>query len=160
MTVRALSIMQPWAWLIVAGHKDIENRSWPTSFRGPVLIHAGKRLDPDLEDAQDWPWRAIDRPDDFEVGGIVGEAEIVDCVTASASPSASDRNRRTRASHSATSSAAKALSRLIMRTSCRTLLSGDAATEWPTPALGESARTKWGNAFSSSALRRTSASYS
>ncbi len=86
IAMKALSIMQPWAWLIVAGHKDIENRSWPTSFRGPVLIHAGKRLDPDLEDAQDWPWRDIERPDDFEVGGIVGEAEIVDCVTASASP--------------------------------------------------------------------------
>lgn len=84
--VKALSIMQPWAWLIVQGHKDIENRTWPTSYRGPVLIHTGKRLDPDFEDAQDWMWPKIERPDDFEVGGIVGEAEIVGCVTSSRSP--------------------------------------------------------------------------
>lgn len=83
--MKALSIMQPWAWLIVAGHKDIENRSWPTRFRGPVLIHAGKRFDPDYEDGHDWDWPHIEQPCDFDVGGIVGEAEIVDCVQASRS---------------------------------------------------------------------------
>lgn len=84
--MKALSIMQPWAWLIAHGWKDIENRSWPTMFRGPVLIHAGKRLDPDFEDAADWIWPNIERPDDFERGGIVGEAEIVGCVSSSRSP--------------------------------------------------------------------------
>jgi hypothetical protein len=39
--MRTLSIRQPWAWLIVNGHKPVENRDWATSFRGPVLIHAG-----------------------------------------------------------------------------------------------------------------------
>lgn len=82
---QALSIRQPWAWLIVNGFKDIENRSWPTRFRGLVLIHAGLRIDDGFEDSQNWPW-AIERPDDFEFGGIVGQAEIVDCVTASPSP--------------------------------------------------------------------------
>jgi hypothetical protein len=33
-TMKALSIRQPWASLIVAGYKDIENRSWRTSYRG------------------------------------------------------------------------------------------------------------------------------
>lgn len=81
----ALSIMQPWCWLIAAGHKDIENRSWPTRFRGPVLLHAGKRFDgPD--DANEWGWPHIERPEDFDMGGIVGQAEIVDCVTTSRSP--------------------------------------------------------------------------
>ena len=42
-----LSIRQPWAWLIVQGHKDIENRTWRTSVRGRLLIHAGKRVCPD-----------------------------------------------------------------------------------------------------------------
>lgn len=84
--LRALSTRQPWAWLITHGFKDIENRSWPTRFRGRVLIHASLRLDDAFEDVQDWPWPKIERPDDFEVGGIVGEAEIIDCVTASSSP--------------------------------------------------------------------------
>jgi len=41
----ALSIWQPWAWLIANGYKDIENRTWWTKFRGPFLIHASKRMD-------------------------------------------------------------------------------------------------------------------
>ncbi len=38
--LRVLSLRQPWAWLIVNGYKDIENRSWRTNHRGPLLIHA------------------------------------------------------------------------------------------------------------------------
>lgn len=77
--MRALSIMQPWAWLIVAGHKDVENRTWSTAYRGPVLIHAGKRFD--FDPAQGWDWPDIERPAAFDLGGLVGEAEIVGCVT-------------------------------------------------------------------------------
>ena len=42
--MKALSIRQPWAWLIVCGHKPLENRSWPTPYRGPLLIHAAKGM--------------------------------------------------------------------------------------------------------------------
>lgn len=38
----ALSIRQPWAWLILNGWKDIENRDWTTRVRGRILIHAAK----------------------------------------------------------------------------------------------------------------------
>jgi hypothetical protein len=41
----ALSVRQPWAWLIVNGLKDIENRPRRTLHRGPLLIHAGLNLD-------------------------------------------------------------------------------------------------------------------
>lgn len=44
-----LSIRQPWADLIVSGKKDIENRSWPTKFRGSFYIHAGKAKMDELE---------------------------------------------------------------------------------------------------------------
>ncbi len=40
MTV--LSLLQPWASLVVMGHKTIETRSWATAYRGPLLIHASK----------------------------------------------------------------------------------------------------------------------
>ena len=40
----ALSIRQPWAWLIVHGWKDIENRTWRTRVRGRFLIHAAKGM--------------------------------------------------------------------------------------------------------------------
>src|SRR5438105_11911405 len=38
----AVSIRQPWAWLVVMGYKDVENRSWRTNHRGALLIHASK----------------------------------------------------------------------------------------------------------------------
>ena len=44
---QAISIRQPWAWLIVHGWKNIENRMWRTSYRGPVLIHASKGMTQD-----------------------------------------------------------------------------------------------------------------
>ncbi len=68
----ALSIRQPWAHRILHEGKDVENRSWPTRFRGPVLIHAGKGVDP--ED------RAEVKRLGLPLGGIVGVMEIVGCV--------------------------------------------------------------------------------
>jgi hypothetical protein len=41
----ALSVRQPWAWLLVNGIKDVENRSWRTNFRGNLYIHASMNLD-------------------------------------------------------------------------------------------------------------------
>lgn len=40
--MKALSLRQPWAWLVIHGGKRIENRTWPTSFRGRFFIHAAK----------------------------------------------------------------------------------------------------------------------
>jgi hypothetical protein len=45
MTEKALSVRQPWASLIVCGLKSIEVRSWSTSYRGRLYIHAAKSLD-------------------------------------------------------------------------------------------------------------------
>ena len=36
-----LSVQQPWAWSILQGFKRVENRTWGTAHRGPLLIHAG-----------------------------------------------------------------------------------------------------------------------
>ncbi len=41
-----MTVAQPWAWAVVQGYKDVENRSWRTSLRGRFLIHASKKLDP------------------------------------------------------------------------------------------------------------------
>jgi hypothetical protein len=85
--MKALSILQPWAWLIVNGQKDIENRTWGTSFRGQVLIHAGKTYPKrELEDDIEYWGRLypdFPRQRDGMIGGIVGVATIVDCVTKS-----------------------------------------------------------------------------
>jgi ASCH domain len=54
-TWRVLSVQQPWAGALIAGIKDVENRSWTTAHRGPLLIHASAR--PDWE-APAWAWTA------------------------------------------------------------------------------------------------------
>lgn len=87
--MKALSILQPWAWLIINGHKDVENRSWPTRFRGRFLVHAGKKWGREQEEdlarvRAQLPKLII--PDRFDVGGIVGTATVIDCVSRSPSP--------------------------------------------------------------------------
>lgn len=44
--MKALSLMQPWATLVAIGAKRIETRSWTTRYRGPLAIHASRRLLP------------------------------------------------------------------------------------------------------------------
>lgn len=89
--MRALSIQQPWAWLICnptayAEPKRVENRTWPTNYRGRFLVHAGL-----AEDREALPAIQRTRPELaallFELqfkgalprGGIVGVARLVGC---------------------------------------------------------------------------------
>ena len=37
---RGLTLRQPWAWLVAVGHKRVENRTWSTVYRGPLVLHA------------------------------------------------------------------------------------------------------------------------
>jgi hypothetical protein len=88
--MKALSIRQPWAWLIIHGGKDIENRTWSTKLRGRVLVHAAKGMSRPEYDASKIvaDTNNVYLPDleNFKRGGIVGSVEIVDCVTESNSP--------------------------------------------------------------------------
>lgn len=98
MILPALAIKQPWASMIIHAGKDIENRTWPTRMRGRVLIHASKKLDiEEMYAANDLIRENIillphtcplaGMPiDAYPGGGIIGIAEIVDCVTESLSP--------------------------------------------------------------------------
>jgi len=89
-TNTAISIRQPWAWLIIHGGKDIENRTWRTNVRGRVLIHAAKGMTKrEYDEARLFAHRQgviLPPRSQFERGGIVGSVEIVDCVEESASP--------------------------------------------------------------------------
>ncbi len=90
--MKALSIRQPWAWMILHAGKDIENRERPTRFRGRVLIHASKGMTAnEYERAYTFAVRigVHHRPPIakcLSFGGIIGSVEIVDCVTHSDSP--------------------------------------------------------------------------
>ena len=88
--MKALSIRQPWAWLILHGGKDIENRTWTTRFRGPFYVHAAKGMTrQEYDTARDFAAsRGIPIPDyhDIDRGGIVGTAHLVDCHSFNESP--------------------------------------------------------------------------
>lgn len=76
--MKALTICQPYAELIARGEKRVENREWPTRYRGPLLIHAGKSRDwldgeTDIELANEFGRR-------IEFGAIVAKSVLVDCL--------------------------------------------------------------------------------
>src|SRR5258708_3188969 len=85
-TIRALTVKQPWAAAIASGHKNVENRTWHTRYRGPLAIHAGKQSDRAAltvwdRAAHDLLWSAYhDAPLRAALPGhIVALAELSDC---------------------------------------------------------------------------------
>lgn len=81
----AISVRQPWAYLLCSGIKDVENRTWklPKKYVGKrVLIHAGAKNEPYF--TFNWEQsRAIDCiPDDhkFKTSAIIGSVVFTDCV--------------------------------------------------------------------------------
>ena len=80
--MKALTIRQPWAWLIVEGHKKIENRTWHASYRGPLIIHAGtyyrkKEYDAICESVKAKYYIDIPTKDNLHFGGIIGKTKLV-----------------------------------------------------------------------------------
>lgn len=74
----ALGIKQPWAELIVLGHKTIEVRSQPTRIRGPIYIYTSQKLA-----REDFAQAAIKQfqlqPEDLVTGMIIGTVNLIDC---------------------------------------------------------------------------------
>ncbi len=92
--MKAITVRQPWAWLLIHGGKDIENREWRSSYRGPIAIHAARGLtreewrdcfdyvasfDPDLA-------RRIPAFASLMRGAVLGTMTMTGCVTDSNSP--------------------------------------------------------------------------
>lgn len=102
--MKAISIRQPWASLIVVGAKDVENRGWQTSHRGTLLIHAAKTRDVDAFRAARAACReamargiavtrmlaeagvVIDEALPLPMGAIIGVVDVLDVVQGSPSP--------------------------------------------------------------------------
>lgn len=72
--MRALSIRQPWAELILHHGKDVENRTWETRFRGRVLVHTGKKPDCSMGELREEYPQCI-----ATLGCLVGSVQIIGC---------------------------------------------------------------------------------
>lgn len=79
--MKALTICQPYAELIARGIKRVENRTWATPYRGPLLIHAGKNTD----------WLDLSGPpgrdatfdialSEMQFGAVIARCELVACL--------------------------------------------------------------------------------
>ncbi len=82
--MHALSVLQPWAALIIHGDKTIETRSWQTRVRGRIAVHASGRRPADYCDlCQQEPFRSIVKrmpPEMLARGVVLGTVELRDCV--------------------------------------------------------------------------------
>jgi hypothetical protein len=93
--VKALSLKQPYAWLIANGYLLVDDRTWGTQYRGPILIHASKGL---YEQYYDYIKANTDIPlpskDQLEYGGVVGVANLVLCCQPDKVPAGISRQQR------------------------------------------------------------------
>ncbi len=81
--MKALSLTQPWAELVVLGEKQYETRSWSTKVRGRIAIHASKAFPKSAKDlTEEDPYfvTALGKYPIIRValGAIVGTVEIVE----------------------------------------------------------------------------------
>ena len=67
--MKALSLKQPWAELVLLGKKTIELRKWNTKFRGEFLIHASKI--PDNKAMKEFNFKKL------PLGYIVGKVKLI-----------------------------------------------------------------------------------
>ncbi|MBI4017721.1 MAG: ASCH domain-containing protein [Candidatus Aenigmarchaeota archaeon] len=72
--MKCLSLMQPYAELVVTGRKTIENRHWRTTYRGDILVHASQTVDKEACKRLGINETKLVR------GAIIGKAAIVDTI--------------------------------------------------------------------------------
>jgi hypothetical protein len=93
--IKALSFKQPFAWLIANGYLLVDDRSWGTQYRGPILIHASKGL---YEEYYQYIKSHTDIPipdrHQLEYGGVVGMAKLVLCCKPGELPAGLSREQR------------------------------------------------------------------
>lgn len=76
--MKCLSLKPPWHWAILEGHKQIENRTWRTNYRGPLLIHASKTWDE--QGARILNRNGFHGPFPANFGMIVGIVDLIDVI--------------------------------------------------------------------------------
>ncbi len=82
MKMKALSLWQPWAQAMRCDIKRIETRSWPTTYRGPLALHAAKRWTREQRELCDlWPFTLCSEGlNGSAFGAVIAVVELYDCV--------------------------------------------------------------------------------
>lgn len=82
---RALSLIQPWAWAVIHAGKDVENRVWWSTIRGPFWIASSatttrRYYEQAREIIESVSGQKVPPMADLEYGAVIGRATIVDCI--------------------------------------------------------------------------------
>lgn len=80
MFMKALTIKEPYASIIMSGLKEYETRSWKTNYRGKIYIHASIKIDDDLKSRNDLQKLVYDNNITLKPGYILCEAYLDDCI--------------------------------------------------------------------------------
>jgi len=83
--MKAITLHQPWATLVAIGAKRIETRSWSTNYRGPLAIHAGKKLPNINPYFLREPFHSCLLGHKIPLGFIVATCELLECYQIDAS---------------------------------------------------------------------------
>ncbi|WP_430216344.1 2-oxoglutarate dehydrogenase E1 [Paenibacillus humicus] len=80
--MKAITIIQPWATFLALEEKRFETRSWATRHRGPIAIHAGKKVDKRI--CREEPFRSIlakhgYTADNLPTGAVIALANLQSC---------------------------------------------------------------------------------
>lgn len=85
--MKALTVYQPWAQLLVLGEKVFETRAWQTAHRGWMAIHAGRKFTEEMKNLccvdpfySALKRHGIEKPKDLALGALVGFVKLVDVV--------------------------------------------------------------------------------
>ena len=82
--MKAITVLQPWAWLLATGKKRCETRSWKTNYRGEILIHAGKKNMTNIMRQTFFEAMYMKQAGVFNTEmiteAIIGKANLVNCV--------------------------------------------------------------------------------
>lgn len=77
--MKALTLYDPWATLVVLGEKQFETRSWSTSYRGLLAIHTSKNMKESGIAYSSLTFREALGDAMFHPGCIIGTVEVVGC---------------------------------------------------------------------------------
>lgn len=88
--MKCLTLTQPWATLVAIGEKKIETRSWRTSYRGTLAIHAAKGFPGDARDFANSHrvngllvnagYATADKNAGIPTGAVVATARLISCI--------------------------------------------------------------------------------
>lgn len=77
--MKVLSLLEPWASLIKEKVKYVETRSWKTSYRGELYIHASLRK-VTIKDEKTNDLVSLLNNNEFKYGHIIAKCKLIDCI--------------------------------------------------------------------------------